>query len=275
MGKHPHEILITAGKKGILVSLRELVEYRELIIQLVRRDLKVRYRQTVLGVLWAGIQPGLTALIFTIVFSRVSNNELREMPYWMFALSGFTFWTFANASVNFASGSLVHHKELVTKIYFPRAIVPLSAVGAYFVDLALTLLIMLVVFAIGGLAFGIYVLWLPLVVFYLLFVVVAVSLLFASINVRFRDVKFMVPFMIQVWLFLTPVFYPATWIPEKWQYVFALNPLFGCFNALRYVLFGAQLDIVTLCISILSAVVLFGFSVTVFRKTEPDFADII
>ncbi|NNE65363.1 MAG: ABC transporter permease, partial [Pyrinomonadaceae bacterium] len=180
------EVHILPGEIKAGTMLRELYGYRELFYQLVWRDVKVRYKQTLLGVVWALIQPALTAFIFTIIFSRVAGMEMKQIPYWIFALSGFTFWTFANSSVNFASASLVNHKELVTKIYFPRAIVPLSAVGAYFVDLMLTLLVLF-----GGMVyFGAPVTWrvllVPAFLVFLVVIVASLNLLLSAVNVRFR-----------------------------------------------------------------------------------------
>ena len=235
----------------------------------------VRYKQTLLGVLWAVIQPALTALIFTVIFSRVAGFEMKEIPYWLFALSGFTFWTFANASVNFASNSLVHHKELVTKIYFPRMIVPLAAVGAYFVDLLLTLVVLF-----GGLVyFGAPLTWklllVPVFLLFLIAIVVSISLFLSALNVRFRDVKFVLPFFLQVWLFLSPVFYSSDWTPEKWQYVFALNPLTGCLNGFRHILFGTEINMASFAISCAVAVVMLFVSLVIFKSMEKDFADIL
>lgn len=256
-------------------DFNELWHYRELFYLLVWRDLKVRYKQTALGVLWAVLQPALTAFIFTIIFSRIARFETGDIPYWLFALSGFTFWSFTNSSVNFASNSLVHHKELVTKIYFPRMIVPVSAVGGYFFDLLLTLL-----FLFGGIiVFGTAITWkillLPLFLLFLVVITVSVSLFLAAVNVRFRDVKFIIPFVLQVWLFISPVFYPSSWIPEQWKYVFAINPLTGCLDGLRHILFGTPLNTVTFLISLFVTVVLFLISITVFRRMEDDFADLL
>lgn len=256
-------------------NLRELWQYRELFYLLVWRDLKVRYKQTLLGVIWAILQPASTAFIFTIVFSRIAKYETGDVPYWLFALSGFTFWIFISSSVTFASNSLVHHKELVTKIFFPRVIVPASAVGAYFIDLLLTLLILF-----GGMAvYGTHVSWkiifVPLFLIFLLVLTVSMSLLLAALNVRFRDVKFIIPFLLQVWLFISPVFYPTNWIPEKWQFVFALNPVSGCLDGFRHILFGTDLDVIKFVISIAVTIVLFFVSIYIFRKMEDDFADLL
>ena len=267
--------VIKASSAPTDLNLRELWKYRELFYLLVWRDLKVRYKQTLLGIVWAILQPASTAFIFTIVFSRIAKYETGDVPYWLFALSGFTFWTFISSSVTFASNSLVHHKELVTKIFFPRVIVPASAVGAYFIDLLLTLLILF-----GGMAvYGTPVTWkiilVPVFLIFLLVLTVSISLLLAALNVRFRDVKFIIPFLLQVWLFISPVFYPSDWIPEKWRLVFALNPVSGCLDGFRHILFGTPLNSFSLIISVVVTIILFLASIFIFRKMEDDFADLL
>lgn len=270
-----YTIKIKPSESFAAFDLTELWHYRELFYLLVWRDLKVRYKQTLLGVVWAVLQPASTAFIFTIIFSRIAKFETGEVPYWLFALSGFTFWTFISSSVTFASNSLVHHKELVTKIFFPRMIVPASAVGAYFIDLLLTLLILF-----GGMAvYGTPLTWklalVPVFLLFLLALTVAMSLLLAALNVRFRDVKFIIPFLLQVWLFVSPVFYPSDWIPDGWRYAFALNPVTGCLDGFRHILFGTPLDTVSLSISAGVTVVLLVTAVFVFRRMEDDFADLL
>jgi lipopolysaccharide transport system permease protein len=229
----------------------------------------------VLGILWAILQPASTAFIFTIVFSRFARADTGDTPYWLFALSGFTFWVFVSSSVTFASISLVHHQELVTKIYFPRMIVPASAVGAYFIDVLLTLLILFGGMFVYGIAPTWKLLLVPVCLLFLLVLTVSVSLLLAAMNVRFRDVRFIIPFALQVWLFISPVFYPSDWIPEKWRYVFALNPITGCLDAFRYVLFGTPLHAATFSISIAVTLLLTFVSIYVFRRMEDDFADLL
>ena len=267
--------VIKAADSASNFNLRELWQYRELFYLLVWRDLKVRYKQTLLGVIWAILQPASTAFIFTIVFSRIARYETGDVPYWLFALSGFTFWIFISSSVTFASNSLVHHKELVTKIFFPRVIVPASAVGAYFIDLLLTLLILFGGMAIYGTRVSWKIIFVPLFLIFLLVLTISMSLLLAALNVRFRDVKFIIPFLLQVWLFISPVFYPTNWIPEKWQFVFALNPVSGCLDGFRHILFGTDLDVTKLIISVAVTIVLFFVSIYIFRKMEDDFADLL
>ncbi len=268
-------IKIKPSNSWATFDLKEIWQYRELFYLLVWRDLKVRYKQTLLGVIWAILQPASTALIFTIVFSRIARFETGEVPYWLFVLSGFTFWTFISSSLTFASNSLVHHKELVTKIFFPRIILPAAAVGAYFIDLLLTLLILFGGMVIYGTAVSWKIVFVPVFLFFLLMLTISASLLLAALNVRFRDVKFIIPFFLQVWLFISPVFYSSEWIPERWRYFFALNPVSGCLDGFRHVLFGTKLDSTSLLISISVTIVLFITAIFVFRRMEDDFADLL
>jgi lipopolysaccharide transport system permease protein len=258
-----------------LIDLKEIIAYRELFFLLVWRELKVRYRQTVLGVLWAVLQPLITSAIFVIVFSGVVSHPGDIVPYSLFVLSGFTVWNFINSSVNSASISLVYHTQLVTKVYFPRMMVPLSAVGAFFFDLLLTLIILLM----ATLAYGIVPTWKWLLLpFFLIFAFViasSFSLILSSLNVRFRDVKFIVPFALQVWLFLSPVFYGMNSVPEVLRPFFAINPVVGCLHGFRHILFGVDFDPKMFFISVISGTLIFFFSLYLFHKLEEDFADLL
>jgi lipopolysaccharide transport system permease protein len=266
---------IKAKKSLRLIDFNEIIAYRELFFLLVWREIKVRYKQTVLGVLWAVLQPLITSGIFVIVFSGVVSNPGDIVPYALFVLSGFTFWNFLNSSVNTASISLVYHTQLVTKVYFPRMMVPLSAVGAFFFDLLLTLVILL----IATLSYGILPTWKWLLIpFFLLFVFIiasSFSLLLSSLNVRFRDVKFVVPFFLQVWMFLSPVFYGTNSVPVSLQNVFAINPVVGCLHGFRHILFGIEFKPTMFIISLVSGGLIFIFSLYLFHKLEEDFADLL
>lgn len=266
---------IKAKHSTKLLDLKEIVAYHELFFLLVWRELKVRYKQTILGVLWVVLQPLITSGIFVIVFSKIASRGDEIVPYALFVLSGFTFWNFVNSSVNTASISLVYHTQLVTKVYFPRMMVPLSAVGAFFVDLLLNLLILLIV----TLAYGIMpnLKWL-LIPFFLLFIFIiasSFSLILAALNVRFRDVKFVVPFFLQVWMFLSPVFYSIDSVPEKLRYIFAFNPIVGCLQGFRYILFDVPFEYGMFFVSLISGILILLFSLYIFHKLEEDFADLL
>lgn len=266
---------IKAKNSTRLIDFKEVIAYRELFFLLVWRELKVRYRQTLLGVLWVVLQPLITSGIFVIVFSRIAVSQNEIIPYALFVLSGFTFWNFVNSSVNTASISLVYHTQLVTKVYFPRMMVPLSAVGAFFVDLLLTLVILLIV----TLFYGVVPTWKWLLIpFFLLFIFViasSFSLILAALNVRFRDVKFVIPFFLQVWMFLSPVFYGIDSVPDSLRYIFAINPVVGCLHGFRHILFGIPFDASMFFISVISGVLILLFSLYLFHKLEEDFADLL
>lgn len=270
-----HTIRIKPSSWLSSLDLSELWHYRELFYLLVWRDLKVRYKQTILGVFWAVLQPALTALIFTIIFSRVAKFETGDVPYWLFVLSGFTFWTFVSSSVTLSANAFVHHTQLVTKVYFPRMILPASSVGAYFIDLLLTLLILFGAMIFAGTSITWKIIFVPLFLVYLLTLTISASLLLSALNVRFRDVKFIIPFFLQVWLFISPVFYSSDWVPERLHYVFALNPVTGCLDGFRHILFGTKLDFTSLIISISVTIILFFTAILVFRRMEDDFADLL
>ena len=266
---------IKAENSTRLIDFKEIIAYRELFFLLVWRELKVRYRQTLLGVLWVVLQPLITSGIFVIVFSGIVNKPGDIIPYALFVLSGFTFWNFVNSSVNTASISLVYHTQLVTKVYFPRMMVPLSAVGAFFVDLLLTLIILLVV----TLAYGVVPTWKWLLIpFFLLFIFViasSFSLILSALNVRFRDVKFVVPFFLQVWMFLSPVFYGMDSVPVILRDIFAINPVVGCLHGFRHILFGIPFEPNMFFISVISGILILLFSLYLFHKLEEDFADLL
>ncbi len=257
------------------IDFRELWNFREVFYLLIWRDLKVRYKQTILGILWVALQPIIATIIFTIIFTKFARFETGEIPYALYALSGFTMWTFINTAVSQASQSLLYHEQLVTKIFFPRMIVPSSSVGAGLFDLILTFAILFGITLIYGIFPTSKVLLAPIFLFFALVITLSMSLLLAALNVRFRDVKFIVPFILQVWMFTSPVFYPSSWIPESYRLIFALNPVTGLLDGFRHILFGTELNMTNLGISVAVTVVLFFVSLFVFRGMEDDFADLL
>ena len=259
----------------IHLDLKELVSHRELLYFLTLRDIKIRYKQTVIGIAWAVLQPVLTVAIFTVLFSRFAQFETGNIPYPLLALSGLVLWLFVHNAVSMASTSFVSNTNLVTKVYFPRIILPASAALAGIVDLGITLVILAGFAVYYRTAVGWEILFAPL--FLLLTVVLAVSLgtLFSALNVRFRDVKFALPFMLQVWMIASPIFYPASIVPEKWRLVFAINPLTGILDGFRSSLFGTPFDWGVIGVSGLSMLVVTLFSLFIFKWMEDDFADIV
>jgi len=268
-------VKIEPSGSRLSLDLKDLWSYRELLFFLVWRDVKVRYRQTAIGVLWAILQPVLTTVIFTVIFSQFARFDSLTIPYPLFALSGLLLWLFVNASISTASNSLVNNTNLVTKIFFPRLIVPLAATLSGLIDLALGFVLLVGLMIFYGAAFNWQIVFAP--IFILLAITLALSLgtLFSAVNVRFRDVKFALPFALQIWMFVSPVFYPASVLSGKWRVVFALNPLTGILEGFRAALFGTQFDWFAVGVSIVLTFILALASLFIFKRMEDDFADLI
>ena len=270
---------IKPSSTWLSLDLKDLWTYRELLYFLTWRDVKVRYKQTAIGVVWAILQPVLTTVIFTVIFSTVARFESQSVPYPLFALTGFLIWLFVFNSISFAANSLVGNSNLVTKIYFPRLIVPISATLSGLFDLLFSFVVLAVMMiyylAQKSFAFSWQILLAPL--FVLLAVLLAVSLgnLFSALNVRFRDVKFALPFALQVWMFASPIFYPPEILSERARLVLAFNPLTGILQGFRAALFGERFDWFVIGISAAMTLVLMFVSLFVFKRMEDDFADLI
>lgn len=261
------------------LDLKELWAYRELLYFLTWRDVKVRYKQTAIGVLWAILQPVLTTVIFTVIFSTIARFESQTVPYPLFALSGFMIWLFVFNSITFASNSLVGNTNLVTKIYFPRLIVPISATLAGLVDLLFSFVVLavLMIYYLSKNVFALswQIVFAPAFIFSAIVLAVSLGTLFSALNVRFRDVKFALPFALQVWMFASPIFYPPEILSEKARFVLAFNPLTGILQGFRAALFGEKFDWLTIGISSAMITVLMLVSLFVFKRMEDDFADLI
>ena len=266
---------ITPGGSFLSLDLKDLWVYRELLYFLTWRDVKIRYKQTAIGILWAILQPVLTTAVFTILFSNVPRFNTENIPYPLFALSGLMVWLFVHTSVTMASGSFISNTNLVTKVYFPRLIVPIAAALAGLFDLLFSLAILVVLMAYYGAVPGWQILLAPVFLLAATVVTVALGTLFSALNVRFRDVKFALPFLLQVWMIASPIFYPLEIIPEKWRLVFAINPLAGILAGFRSALFGTAFDWRIVGVSLASTVVLTLLSLFIFKRMEDDFADVI
>lgn len=257
------------------LDLHDIWKYRELLYFLTLRDIKIRYKQTLIGVTWAILQPVLTTAIFTIIFSNFARFDTGSVPYPLFALSGLMIWLFVHNSISMASSSFISNTNLVTKVYFPRLIVPLAATLAGLIDLVFSFVLLIGLMVYYGVGLSWHVLLAPVFLFLAIVQTAAFGTLFSALNVRFRDVKFALPFALQVWLLASPVFYPLTLLSEKWRIVFALNPLVGILEGFRGALFGTPFDWTVIAISSASAIALLLFSLFVFKRMEDDFADLI
>jgi len=254
---------------------KEFWKHRELLYFLTVRDIKVRYKQTAIGVFWVLLQPLLTTIILTLVFSSFARFDSIGVSYPIFVLCGTILWLFVHTAITVTSNSFVGNTNLVTKIYFPRLIVPVASTMACVMDLFLSLPFVAILLFYYRVEITWQIALAPLFLFLVFVLAASFGILFSALNVRFRDVKFAVPFFLQVWLLASPIFYPASMIPEKWRLIFALNPLVGIIEGWRSSVFGSTFDLSLIGISSLSLLVLVIVSFTVFRSMEDDFADLI
>ena len=257
------------------LDLRELWAYRELLIVLTMRDIRVRYKQTVLGAAWAILQPFMTMVVFTIFFGKLANMPSDGFPYPVFVYAALVPWTFFANAVTASSNSLVGSAHLIGKVYFPRLIIPLSAVGVAVVDFAVASSILLAMMVFYGVGWTINLLMAPILLLGVVFVALGVGTVLSALTVEYRDFRYVVPFMVQLWMFVTPVVYPASLVPEQWRWLFYLNPMSGFIENFRAVFLGKSFDLWGLGISTAVGLTLFLFGVAYFERVERKFADII
>jgi len=258
------------------LNVRELWVYRELLVFLVWRDIKVRYKQTLLGAAWAILQPLLTTLVFTLFFGVLAGVGSDGVPYPVFAYAGLLPWTFFANSVTQSSNSLVGNANLITKVYFPRIIIPSAAVGAGLVDFAIAFVVLVGLMIYYRVTVTWSMLMLPVLAFHITLFSIAVGMWLSALNVKYRDIRFVLPFLIQLWMFVSPVIYPASMIPQKWRWLLTLNPLTGIIENFRAALFAQKrFEWVSLGISMGITILMLLYSIYSFRRMEKHFADVI
>lgn len=265
-----------ASKGWVWPKLRELWDYRELLYFFAWRDIKVRYRQTVMGALWAIIQPVITMVIFSLVFGRLANIPSDGVPYPVFSYAALVPWTFFVNAITQASNSLVVSANMIKKIYFPRLSLPIATVLAGMVDFVLAFIVLLVIMLYYGLVPTINVVWLPLFMLLALVTSLGVSLWLSAMNVQFRDVRYTVPVITQAWLFVTPIAYPSSLLAEPWRTLYGLNPMAGVVEGFRWALLGTNTPPGPMTmVSTLVALLLFVSGAFYFRRMEQGFADLL
>lgn len=270
-----HEIVLRPSKGWIPVNWGELYATRELLFTLITRDLKVRYRQTVLGIAWAVLQPFITMIVFSLVFGRmIPGANTTNIPYPLFVYAGLVPWTFFSNAINSAGISLLSQQFLLSKIYFPRAYVPASTIGAAFVDMLIALVLFALIMPFYGAAPSWQVVFLPAILALLFLATVGIGLWTSALVIMFRDVRYLITFAIQILLYLSPVIYADTYFPERYRPWLALNPVFGLINAFRASILGSPWDLRLVAISTASSLVMFVFGMYFFRRIERHFADI-
>ena len=258
------------------LDFRELWEYRELLWRLAWRDVAVRYKQTSIGVAWAILQPFLTMVVFTLVFGRFADFPSNGVPYPIFTYSALLPWTYFATSVALSSGSLVSNRGLVTKVYFPRILLPLAGVVVPIVDFLLALTVLLGMMAWFDVWPSLAIILSPLFLLMALVSALGVALFLSAVNVRYRDVPYAIPFLMQIWLFLSGVVYAISSLPEKWQWVLALNPMTAVISGFQWGFLGtAAPDLGKTLVSVAATAAFFVVGLWYFRRSEPRFADTI
>lgn len=258
-------------------DLREIVEYRDLLFFLIWRDIKVRYKQTALGILWVILQPLSAMILFSILFGKLAKVPSDGIPYPLFVYSGLLLWNFFSAAVSNSGNSLILNSNLISKVYFPRVMIPASATLSGVPDFLISSVIfggMCVFYNVTPPAAGI--LLIPLLLLAAVLVAIGCGLWLSALNVEYRDFQYVIPFAMQIWMFATPVIYPATLIPEKYRWLLALNPICGIIETFRAASIGhRQIQWELLVISSLISLSIFLSGLLYFRKVERSFADII
>ncbi|AEP12355.1 ABC transporter permease [Chloracidobacterium thermophilum] len=267
-------IRIEPTRGWVAVKLKELWDYRELLYFLVWRDVKVRYKQTVLGAAWALLQPLFTMLVFSIFFGRLAGIPSDGVPYPLFALAALIPWTFFANALGQSSNSLVNSAHLIAKVYFPRLVIPLASVLGGLVDLAVACSLFVPMLLYYGITPGWGILWLPGFVLLAIVTALGVGLWASALNVEYRDVRHVISFATQLWMFLTPVVYPGSLVPERWRLLYNLNPMSGVVDGFRWALLGAGAPPgLPLLASALASLTLLVTGAFYFRRMEKTFAD--
>lgn len=258
------------------LDLQSVWQYRELLVFLVWRDVKVRYKQAVIGAGWAIFQPLISMLLFTLIFSYLAKLPSDGVPYPLFAYAGLLPWNFIAQATSRSGTSLVGESHLISKVYFPRLIIPLAAAATPAVDLLFALVVIIPLMLWYGVTPGWPLIFFPLFIFIALLAALAVSLWFSALHVKFRDVGHIIPFFVQFWMFASPVVYPVSLIPEQWRGVYSLNPVVGVVEGFRWTLLGqAPPAIHTMIPSLAIVMLLFVSGVVYFKRMERTFADVI
>jgi lipopolysaccharide transport system permease protein len=271
------EVVLEPPHGWLDLRLRQLWIYRELLFFFVWRDLKVRYKQTLLGAAWAILQPVMTMIVFSIIFGRLVNIKPgNDIPYPIFAYAGLLPWQLFSGALSSASASLVSNQSMITKVYFPRLLLPLASILSGLVDFGIAFIVLLGLMVYYHITLTWSVLFLPLFMLLAMITALAVGLWLSSFNVRYRDFKYVVPFLLQFWMYATPVAYPSTLIPEKWRLIFGLNPMAGVVDGFRWALLGQETEIAPLLIvGVIIVIILLVSGLIYFQRMEQTFADVI
>lgn len=267
---------IRPAQGWIALNLKDLWVYRELLYFLAWRDVKVRYKQTVLGIAWAIIQPLMTMVVFTIFFGRFAKVPSDGLPYPIFNFCALLPWTLFSRALNESSNSLVANSNLISKVYFPRLVIPIATILAALIDFGIAFVIFFGMMIYYGIVPSMVILLLPVFILFAIITVLAVSLWLSALNVEYRDVRYTIPFLTQIWMFASPIAYSSTLVPEKWRFIYGLNPMAGVIEGFRWALLGnVQPNWGLLSVSAVIVFILLITGLIYFKETEKTFADVI
>jgi len=268
--------IIKPSNKWSAIDIKELYKYHELLFFLAWRDIKVRYKQTILGAAWAILQPLFTMIVFTVFFGKIAKIPSEGVPYPIFSYAGLLPWTYFAMAVSLSSNSLVGNANLVTKVYFPRLLVPMGSTLAGLLDYVIAMSILGIMMALYHVTPGFGLFLLPVLMFIVFITATGVGMWLSAMNVKYRDIKYTIPFLIQLWLFLTPVIYPTSMLPERFRWLMALNPMAGVVEAHRAAILGNKpINWEFLAISSGIAIFIFITGAFYFKRMERSFADVI
>jgi len=268
-------VIIEANDSWGSVNLRDLWAYRELLYFLTLRDIKVRYKQTLLGGTWVVLQPLLTTLVFTVFLGILVRVPSEGYPYILFVYTGMLPWTFFSYAISTSGNSLVNNAHLITKVYFPRSILPISSVAARLVDLSIGFLVLVSLMVYFGVRPTATVFLLPLLIVLMTLLAMAVGMLTSALNVKYRDVAVLIPVLLQLWMYASPVVYPAGLVPGRWRQLYELNPMTGLIGGFRTAVLGGPINWVSLAVATSVIIVLLIITSIRFRHLEHQFADIV
>jgi lipopolysaccharide transport system permease protein len=274
--EEPH-LTIRPSKGWVPLKLNELWEYRELLYFLTWRDIKVRYKQTIVGLAWAIIQPLMTMLVFSVFFGQLAQMPSDGVPYFLFSLAALVPWVFFSTGLANASSSLVGSANLLKKIYFPRVVIPLSAVFSGVVDFLVSFVLLILLMLLRGIVPTVNVLWLPFFLLLAFITAFGVGLWLSAMNVQFRDIQYVIPFLVQFWLFASPIAYPSSLIKNDLaRAIYAINPMVGVIEGFRWALLGTNTAPgPMILVSTLVAVIVMVSGLYYFRRMEKTFADVV
>lgn len=272
----PNPILVICPpKKWVPIDFQEIWKYRNLLYNFISRDIKIRYKQTVFGFLWVIIQPVIMMIIFSIIFGRFANIPSDGIPYPIFSFVALTPWTLFSEGLSRSATGMVANAGIITKVYFPRLIIPISGVLSPLVDFCIASIILIIMMAYYGIIPTLNFLCIPLFILLAIITALAIGLWISALNVKYRDFQYTLSFILQLGLYASPIAYPISIIPEQYRLIYALNPMVGVIEGFRWALLGVKLPITEICISIGVVIIILIGGLFYFKKTEQYFADVI